>query len=184
MKRFLWSLAVIAAICILLLVYWGLIHPLCWTLLPAKSYKGVSYFQDAQYLQFEDGEKFQQLIDACNIQQWSGQISDFSYYNNWKGDNPIYGKMSDVFVLTVVMENESEYQIKKEQIITDSESSCYAVGKDHVHYYQDTLNNTPYLWCVDDVNYSIELVYMTETDYKTYDASSLAHILIKCTDKR
>lgn len=184
MKKFLWGLAVVAAICILLLVYWGLIHPLCWTLLPPKSYKGISYFQDEKYLQFEGSEHFQGLMDDYDIQQWDGEIADFAYYNNWKGDNPIYGRMCDVFLVTVIMQNESQYLAKKEQIIADTESNTGELDVDHIHYYQDTRNDIPFLWCINDENFSIELIYITETEHKTYDASRLLDILIKCTDKR
>ncbi len=93
-------LLVIATLAFCLPLYYGLVVPF---LFPASSrdiYQGLSYYFDETYLDYDNGQDFQRMLQKYDILE-SGTVQDFYYIDNRLGDDPFWGKQCDVYALDV-----------------------------------------------------------------------------------
>ena len=103
------------ALCILLVVgvlvfcFFWLVHPLLIGFVipvPASDvHMGVSFFEDGSYLSYEHGARFDEALDASGYLS-CGDVVDFYHVDYRLRDNPIYGKMLDIFSVDIQMSPE------------------------------------------------------------------------------
>lgn len=74
-------------------------------------HKGLEYYDNDKYVEFESGEKFERLLSSTNYSS-SGEVIDFYHIDNFFKDDPIRGKMCDVFALDIQLNDSVFYSIQ------------------------------------------------------------------------
>lgn len=85
-------------------------------------HEGVAFYHNAQYLEFESGHSFLKVLNETAALE-SGVVFDFYHVDNHLRDNPLYGKMCDVFAIDIKTEPLA-YTDTKSSIIESSEYCC------------------------------------------------------------
>ena len=68
---------------------------------PAKAiHKGVEFWDNNTYTDFESGDEFYNFVLSTEHAD-IGEIVDFYHIDNHRRDNPIYGKMCDIFAIEI-----------------------------------------------------------------------------------
>lgn len=98
-----------------LLLYWWMFAPFVSRLFISRDciHQGLKYYKDNVYLDFENGGDFQRFLLRFGISEETC-AEDFYYVDNWVEDNPIYGKMCDIYALDVKYTAEEYTSIKRE----------------------------------------------------------------------
>lgn len=107
-----------ATVCMFL--YWWAFSPVVSRLFISEKciFQGLKYYQNDAYLQFENGKDFQGILSHFHL-PGSGKVIDFYYVDNHVEDNPIYGKMCDIYALDISLPI-GEYQDEKNSVITQA----------------------------------------------------------------
>ena len=74
--------------------------------------KGICHYQEGDYLSFEKGREFQELIQSYGVES-KGKMIDFYYIDNRVRDNPFYGKAPDIYALDIVATPNTYYAEKQ-----------------------------------------------------------------------
>ena len=122
-------LALLSWFC-LFLIYWAVVHPVVSTLFfPMKKQQGAAIYTDGTYLNYEDGEHFQKVIESLSFVDMC-TVADFYYCDGVSRDNPIHGKMFDTYSLE--LQAGDHYNAIKEDI-----SSKYRLEENWESYVGD-----------------------------------------------
>lgn len=93
-------------ICFILLViailYWLILAPtISRFFIPHDCiFHNITYYTDNTFLEFENGKSFREVLLHFDCID-KGEVIDFYYVDNYTEDNPIYGKMCDIYALDV-----------------------------------------------------------------------------------
>ncbi len=132
---------------IVLLVFIVLFVLYCWAIQPLLCYlnvlnpiehQGVYYYEEERYLEFEAGDRFQQML-AYIPGLSSVEILDFYHEDGHMQDNPIRGKKWDIFVLEAAV---------KEKMLEPIIERISMIGKqiftvdDYIVYYMPSYKTT------------------------------------------
>ena len=106
-----WIVKFTIALCVLLVciyLYWLVFAPVVSRLFISRDciYQGTEYYLNNSYLEFENGKDFQKFMQNLNIST-KGIVIDFYYVDNHVEDNPIYGKMCDIYSVELELQPES-----------------------------------------------------------------------------
>lgn len=98
----------------LVLVYWWVFAPIVSMFFrsPDCIVKGIEYYLDGTYLNYENGKDFEKMLSDFHVSD-EDRVVDFYYVNNYIEDNPLRGKMCDIYALDVEYPTDKYEQIKK-----------------------------------------------------------------------
>lgn len=103
-----WGILICICVLACLCLYWWALAPIISRLFVSVDcvYQGLEYYSNNAYLRFEDGEAFHKVLTCFEISE-KGKPVDFYYVDNYVEDNPLRGKMCDIYALDVVMSSEA-----------------------------------------------------------------------------
>lgn len=142
-----------------------LVHPILtiFVIPPLSVHKQVEHYTSGRYVNFEDGELFQDFTESVELAN-SGEVVDFYHVNHWVRDNPFRGKHSDFFVLDVHLE-EGKYTQAKELLQDEAAYGEPAKWDDYqaCQWKPEGTTNTYMIACCDE-DQILRLVLITETE--------------------
>lgn len=105
-----------------LFIYWWALAPVVSRLFISEDcvYTGLDLYRSNAYLNFEDGVTFQKMVSGFTGPQ-KGKAIDFYYVDNHVEDNPIYGKMCDIYSLDFILPV-NDYQAEKNMVQSTAET--------------------------------------------------------------
>lgn len=113
---------ILGFVCVLLLlifVYYLVLQPIIAKLyLGPEIYEGVHLVQSNEYLAFDGGEDFSEVLETCGAFEL-GDLTEFFYFDNRRSDSLFYGKQCDVYALSVKVASDALYEEKKESVYTE-----------------------------------------------------------------
>ena len=74
-------------------------------------HKGIEYYDNKKYVEFQSGEKFERLLSSTNYLS-SGEVIDFYHINNFFKDDLIRGKMCDIYALDIQLSDSGFYSMQ------------------------------------------------------------------------
>ena len=113
-KKLLISLLILVIAVVLFYLYWLVAAPivsLYFLKSPDCIVRGVDYYLDGTYLNYENGKDFEKLLSDFQVTS-ENHVIDFYYVDNYIEDNPIHGKMCDIYALDVAYPQDIYEQIK------------------------------------------------------------------------
>ena len=129
----------------LVYLFFLVVHPLLIGFvipIPASDvHMGVSYFEDGSYLSYEHGGRFEEALDDSGYLS-CGDVVDFYHVDYRLRDNPIYGKMLDIFAVDIQMSPE-RYAECSDAIIEGYEYCCNM--DDYVLYVRSEQSENGYI---------------------------------------
>ena len=105
---------VLLTIAVLWLLYWAVAAPIISFCTPNNGiYEDLSLYTEDAYKQFENADIFESYMKTFEFPAES-EVVAFYYVDNHQLDNPIYGKMSDVFAVDYHLSQQmyDEYKIR------------------------------------------------------------------------
>ena len=148
-----------------IIIYWWLLAPIISRFFVSDNciYHGLEYYTESYYLDFEDGVVFQNMLDDLDARE-QGEVIDFYHADNHVADNPIHGKMSDIYALDIVCQADRYFDIKRcqEDIIEQPK----IVGDFTLFASIDTLGESNYVkgiaFC--DKTFTIRYILVSDID--------------------
>lgn len=115
---------IIAVLVFLLFLFYALFEPLLTRyVLPTKNtHAGMNYYKNDDYKQFESGPIFYTFLEASEIVD-CGEVSDFYHIDNRLRDNPLYGKVCDIFSVDITL-SADDYKGIKSSVIENCQYAC------------------------------------------------------------
>ena len=105
-------LIILISVMVCLILYLLVIQPfLARYFFPPIRTEGLLIYSEKEYLEFENGERFGQLINSMNFPK-EFMEKNFYHYDNSKKDSLIYGKVPDIFVLEFELDEQMYYEIR------------------------------------------------------------------------
>ena len=151
---------IVVFLCILL--YWWILAPVISRLFISESciYQGYDYYINESYLEFEDGKVFKKMLSRF-IGPEKGEVVDFYYINNYIEDNPIYGKMCDVYALDVRLQLK-DFEFEKVSVINSAVT--HQRRGDFVSYALPVSNEKVMIISFCDKRNTVRYIMITELD--------------------
>ena len=105
---------VVLGISFCVIIYWWILAPIVSQFFRSEDciYHGTIYYTEHIYLNFEEGITFQNVLSELGVSE-QGEIADFYYIDNFVEDNPIHGKMCDIYALDIIYQREKYLEEKK-----------------------------------------------------------------------
>ena len=152
------------------------IHPFLTMLyIPVYDKEGVDLYTQEEYLNYEYGKEFKNYVSSYDFTQ-NGEVTYFYYRDNYTHDNPIYGKVCDIFAVDIKLSSD-DYAVAKETIITD-EYRLDTFPSGYVLYLPKVMsgeNYTPF-FALKDTECTVRFILITETeDTDAYSISGLLY---------
>jgi hypothetical protein len=143
--------------------YWAVEPILVRFIVPTTSiHDGIEYYNDAKYLDFESGSRFHDLLDDSDLVS-NGVVVDFYHVDNHLRDNPIYGKMCDVFAVDVEL-NSAIYSNYQKTIITNCRYVCEMDDYDLYVRSEDTEAREVVLLALSEYACVIRIILITDKE--------------------
>lgn len=164
-KKITYIFITLFAVMICILIYWCILAPSVSRLFISDDciYRGKEYYCKELYLDFENGKDFKSMLSNYRIDSDS-EIVDFYYVDNYIEDNPIYGKMCDIYALDVKF-SANYYSAFKEEI--ELSAATYEYIGDFIAYampYNSNLNELLYIISFCDNDNIVRFALITEFD--------------------
>ena len=157
-------LIVIFVLAIVLFLYYLVVEPiLVRFIIPTTSiHDGSEYYNDETYLDFESGSRFYQLLDDSSFAS-NGVVVDFYHVDNHLRDNPIYGKICDVFAVDVKF-NSAIYPNYRNEIINNCRYNCEIDDYELYLRSEDTEAGEVVLLAISDQACIIRIILLTDIE--------------------
>ncbi len=106
------------------LLYWAVFGPIVAKfLLPHnRIHTDLALYTQGTYQEYEDAQIFDRFVESVHLPQSAEPVS-FYHVDNRREDNPIYGKLSDVFSVDMKL-SESDYEKAKTTLIQPDNYMC------------------------------------------------------------
>lgn len=131
----------------LVYLFFWIVHPLLIGFVipvPATDvHMGVNYFEDGSYLSYEYGARFDEALGDSGYLS-CGDVVDFYHVDNRMRDNPLYGKMSDVFAVDIQLDPE-DYVHRRDEIVEDMRHCSEMSDYELYLYHADPGRNDAFL---------------------------------------
>ena len=131
----------------LVYLFFWIVHPLLIGFVipvPATDvHMGVNYFEDGSYLSYEYGARFDEDLGDSGYLS-CGDVVDFYHVDNRMRDNPLYGKMSDVFAVDIQLDPE-DYVHRRDEIVEDMRHCSEMSDYELYLYHADPGRNDAFL---------------------------------------
>ncbi|MBQ2384174.1 MAG: hypothetical protein II290_09055 [Oscillospiraceae bacterium] len=149
---------------VLVFVFYWCVHPLItYYMVPAENeHSGISHFEDRSYLEYEGGERFEEVLGASGYLSY-GTVVDFYHMDNRVRDNPIYGKFVDVFAVDIQLESDN-YSQCRDEIVDDVAYCCEVFDYELYLYHADPEKNDAFLVAFCDEKQVLRCVLFTDMD--------------------
>jgi len=150
-------------------LFYYAIHPFFY--FPGDDKVGVYLYTKEEYLNYEYGKEFKKYITSYDFTN-KGEIIYFYYRDNYVNDNPVHGKMSDIFAIDIKL-NPDDYIIVKETLITD-EYYAASLPTDKFIIYSPIISSPKNFttgFAVNDTECIVRLFLVTETENLTFSDS-------------
>lgn len=106
-KSRIFIMILLAFILLFMLYCWAIQPLLCYlNILEPIVHQGVYYYEEERYLEFEAGDRFQQMLVYIPGLS-SAEVLDFYHEDGHPQDNPIRGKKWDIFVLEAAVKEKN-----------------------------------------------------------------------------
>ena len=165
-KKILIGLLVLLILTVLaVFLYYLILHPLVshYLLVPKNVHIGIHYWDSSAYIQYESGEEFQNFVSSTK-NTVPGQIIDFYHIDHHLRDNPIYGKMCDIFAVDIQMD-EMQYA---ELIGRNDLAYCGPIDSNYKLYMLSNYEPENELYhgfiATYDDAYTVRLILLTDTE--------------------
>ena len=156
------------AIFLIVNIHFLLLNPFRIIMFPAIVTKGISYYSNGKYLNFEDGEKFEMAIDKLEFVD-DCEAVDFCYFNNFLNNNPYFGEYMDFYSLELKAEEDIYCEIKSS---AENNMHYYGVLEDFDYYRitDFTTYSEQYLLSFHDETFTIRCIMITSLNDARYYA--------------
>ena len=116
----------IIVVCLLaaFIVYWAIFAPIVarFFLPHNRIHTDLALYTQGTYQEYEDAQIFDSFVESVHLPQSAEPIS-FYHVDNRREDNPIYGKVSDVFSVDMKI-SKSDYEKAKTALIQPDNYMC------------------------------------------------------------
>ncbi len=164
-KRTVLFAVTIIAVLLLVIAYYAVAEPIVSRFLITTTdiHQGLEYFKDHVYTTFEGGSYFYNLLCQINYNSL-GEIVDFYHVDNQLRDNPIYGKMCDIFAIDIKSSTQDFTEIKKR--LCDDDNFCCSIEDYNlfVLQYAAERDGDVALIAVSDEFCLIRIIFFTDKD--------------------
>ena len=175
----LWSILFgIVLLCVIVLYYW-LLHPVISKhFLKPSIHTGIEVYENQLFMEFESGSRFVEVAHFAKELMPSGEVVDFYHIDNRIQDNPIHGKMHDLFSLDFQLDQQNYLQVK-EVIERDCRKLFYSVDDYEIYAsgFKTNRDDDYVFFALCDLNQVVRCILVTDPNYPPTDSYNYWFIL-------